>query len=88
MVLLYVGVVYLLHVHWNTEKEHWFTIHLRIIIYLFFLLALRDWGFISGAWIGYEGIICGFSAFYVAIAEVLNETYGKTILPLGKPIIK
>jgi uncharacterized protein len=55
---------------------------------LFFLLALRDWGYISGAWIGYEGIICGLSAFYVAIAEVLNETYGKTVLPLGKPIIK
>jgi succinate-acetate transporter protein len=55
---------------------------------LFFLLALRDWGYISGAWIGYEGIICGFSAFYVAIAEVLNETYGKTVLPLGKPLIK
>ena len=55
---------------------------------LFFLLALRDWGYISGAWIGYEGIICGFSAFYVAIAEVLNETYGKTVLPLGKPILK
>jgi succinate-acetate transporter protein len=55
---------------------------------LFFLLALRDWGYISGAWIGYEGIICGLSAFYVAIAEILNETYGRTILPLGKPIIK
>jgi len=55
---------------------------------LFFLLALRDWGYISGGWIGWEGIICGFSAFYVAIAEVLNETYGKTILPLGKPLIK
>jgi succinate-acetate transporter protein len=55
---------------------------------LFFLLALRDWGYISGAWIGYEGIICGFSAFYVAIAEILNETYGKTVLPLGKPILK
>jgi succinate-acetate transporter protein len=24
---------------------------------LFFLLALRDWEYISGAWIGYEGII-------------------------------
>ena len=55
---------------------------------LFYLLALRDWGFISGAWIGYEGIICGLSAIYLAMAEVLNETYGKTILPIGKPIIK
>ena len=55
---------------------------------LFFLLALRDWGIISGGWIGIEGIICGFSAIYLEMAEVINETYGKTILPIGKPIIK
>lgn len=58
---------------------------------LFYLLALRDWGFITGdaaKIIGYEGIICGLSAIYLAMAEVLNETYGKTILPIGKAIIK
>jgi succinate-acetate transporter protein len=55
---------------------------------LFYLLALKEWGYISGNWIGYEGIICGFSAFYVAMAEVLNETYGRTVLPLGRPLIK
>jgi succinate-acetate transporter protein len=32
---------------------------------------------------GYEGIICGFSAIYLAMAEVMNETYGRTILPIG-----
>lgn len=31
--------------------------------------------------IGVEGIICGASAVYLAIAEVLNETHGKTVLP-------
>lgn len=31
---------------------------------------------------GIEGIICGLSAVYLAIAEVLNETYGKTVLPI------
>ena len=58
---------------------------------LFYLLALRDWGYITGdaaKLIGYEGIICGLSAIYLAMAEVLNEIYGKTILPIGKPIIK
>jgi succinate-acetate transporter protein len=51
---------------------------------LFFLLtakeltASKDLGIITG----YEGIICGLSAFYLAIAEVLNETYGKTLLPV------
>jgi succinate-acetate transporter protein len=33
--------------------------------------------------IGVEGIICGLSAVYLAIAEILNETYGKTVLPIG-----
>ncbi len=31
---------------------------------------------------GYEGIICGASAIYTGLAEVLNEIYGRTVLPL------
>jgi succinate-acetate transporter protein len=32
---------------------------------------------------GYEGIICGFSAIYAGLAQVLNEMYGRTVWPLG-----
>ena len=32
--------------------------------------------------IGVEGIICGLSAVYLALAEVLNEAYGKNVLPI------
>ena len=32
--------------------------------------------------IGIEGILCGMSAVYLAIAEVLNEAHGKTVLPV------
>ncbi len=32
---------------------------------------------------GYEGVICGASAIYTGIAEVLNEVYGRSVLPLG-----
>lgn len=51
---------------------------------LFFLLTARD---LTGNTVlatiaGYEGIICGLSAVYTALAEVLNEAYGKTVLPL------
>ena len=57
---------------------------------LFFILAAGDLtGFppirILG---GYEGIFCGSSAVYLAIAEILNETYGKTILPIGPVKVK
>lgn len=53
---------------------------------LFFLLAIGD--FIgAGAgfkhFTGYEGIFCGFSAIYAGLAQVLNELYSKTVLPLG-----
>lgn len=52
---------------------------------LFWLLSLGDaTGNVTITRIaGYEGIFCGFSAIYAAIAQVLNEVYGKTVLPLG-----
>jgi succinate-acetate transporter protein len=51
---------------------------------LFFLLTARDLTGITAIGIiaGYEGIICGLSAVYTALAEVLNEVYGKTVLPV------
>ncbi len=52
---------------------------------LFFLLAIRDFtGSASiGALAGYEGIICGLSAIYTALAQVLNEVYKKVVAPIG-----
>lgn len=52
---------------------------------LFILLALGDaTGNASIKHLaGYEGIICGFSAIYAGIANVLNEVHGRTVLPLG-----
>ncbi|MDG6900439.1 MAG: acetate uptake transporter [Nitrososphaerota archaeon] len=54
---------------------------------LFFLLAAGFWtstsptsGLAIGT--GYEGILCGLLAMYTAIANVLNEVYGKSVLPL------
>ena len=52
---------------------------------LFFLLAIGDaTGNVSvKIFTGYEGIICGASAIYAGIGTLLNEMYGKTMLPLG-----
>jgi succinate-acetate transporter protein len=53
---------------------------------LFFLLAIGDFTNASAGFkqfTGYEGIFCGFSAIYAGLAQVLNETFGKTVLPLG-----
>jgi len=53
---------------------------------LFFLLAIGD---ATGSKViltiaGIEGIICGVSAIYAALAQVLNEVYGRTVLPLNR----
>jgi len=52
---------------------------------LFLLLAARDWSgsALVGKIAGFEGIVCGLSAIYLAMAEVINETQGKVILPIG-----
>jgi len=52
---------------------------------LFFLLAAGE--FLGNpTWLntitGIEGVICGSSAIYLGIAEVLNETYQRTVLPI------
>jgi succinate-acetate transporter protein len=52
---------------------------------LFFLLAI---GKATGSVLitriaGYEGIICGFSAIYAGLAQVLNELYDRDVWPIG-----
>jgi succinate-acetate transporter protein len=53
---------------------------------LFFLLAYGDFTAASTGFkhfTGYEGIFCGFSAIYAGLAQVINELYGRIVLPLG-----
>ncbi|HGF5105102.1 TPA: acetate uptake transporter [Vibrio parahaemolyticus] len=53
---------------------------------LFFLLAARDFtgSEVIGAIAGFEGISCGASAIYFAMAQVLNNEFGREVLPVGK----
>jgi hypothetical protein len=66
---------------------------------LFFLLAIKSAllaytsmtsADLSIQWftriIGIEGIITGASAIYLALAEVLNEAHGRTVVPIGQLI--
>ncbi len=55
---------------------------------LFFLLAYEHFNSAGAGtgfkhFTGYEGIVCGLSAIYTGLAQVLNEVYGKIVLPLG-----
>lgn len=53
---------------------------------LFWMLAARDAFDWTGTWAvltGYEGVLCGASAIYLAMAQVINESHGRTMLPVG-----
>lgn len=61
------------------------------LVILFFLLAI---GHLSetpneglAKFTGYEGILCGALAVYTGAAGLLNEVYGRVVLPTG-PVIK
>jgi len=55
---------------------------------LFGLLVLHKW-FDTATSVtfqriaGWEGIVCGSSAIYLGMAEVVNEQLGRTVLPIG-----
>lgn len=52
---------------------------------LFILLAMAHLAHLPALvpYAGWVGIICGTSACYLALGEVLNETFGRTVLPIG-----
>ena len=55
------------------------------LMILFWLLTIRDWAGseLVGKIAGWEGILVGLLAVYGSIAEILNEVYAKTVLPIG-----
>jgi succinate-acetate transporter protein len=61
------------------------TIFLSLTV-LFWLLAIAHMtgNKTLGTIAGWEGIFCGLSAVYAAMAQVLNEVYGKIVLPIGE----
>ncbi|HET7629255.1 MAG TPA: acetate uptake transporter [Bacillales bacterium] len=73
------------------------TFHLNRALFFVFLtlwityvlLAIGEWGASNVGQIGgWLGLLCGLTALYTSAAEVLNETAGRDILPLGKPFAK
>jgi len=59
------------------------TVFMSLAI-LFFLLTARELtgNALLATLTGYEGVICGLSAVYLGLAEVLNESNGRTVLPI------
>ncbi len=59
----------------------WVFITLTI---LFFLLAIGEFVPVVHTIAGYEGILCSLIAWYASAAILINETHGRTVLPLGE----
>jgi len=77
---IFTGMMFLGTLRTNRALQ---TVFLSLTV-LFFLLAIGD---ATGSTAiktlaGYEGIFCGFSAIYTALAEVINEANRKVIMPL------
>ena len=56
------------------------------LVVLFILLGVGD---ATGSKLitriaGYEGIACGLGAIYLGAAQILNEVYGRKVLPIGE----
>ncbi len=70
---------------WGKSKVMQF-VFLSLVV-LFALLTAHNWlhatcaGEILGKFAGAAGVICGSSAFYLSMAEVLEEIKGKKVLP-------
>lgn len=53
------------------------------LVVLFALLALHFYGVVPAAVAGAEGLVCGGIAVYTSAAVILNEKYGRWVLPIG-----
>lgn len=59
----------------------WVFITLTI---LFFLLAWGEFNSTVGTIAGYEGLLCALIAWYSSAGILINEMYGRTVVPLGE----
>jgi uncharacterized protein len=54
-----------------------------LLTILFFLLAIGEWNDTVHKIGGYEGIVVAVSAWYCSAAILINDKFGRDILPLG-----
>jgi succinate-acetate transporter protein len=61
-----------------------------VLVITFFLLAGADLFGVPALKMagGYMGLLTALLAFYLAAAEIINETHGHTVLPVGAPAPK
>lgn len=56
-----------------------------LLCILFFLLAVGEWNADIHKIAGYEGIVVAVSAWYCSAGILINNMYGRDVLPMGHP---
>lgn len=66
------------------KHNHAIQVVFGSLVVLFFLLALANFTGSASVHViaGYVGIFCGLSAIYNAMGQIINQEYGRTIMPL------
>ncbi len=79
---LFTGVLFICTLRLNRALQVVFA----SLTVLFFLLAIGDYTGSSTIKqiAGIEGVFCGLSAIYAALAQVINEVYGRVVAPIGE----
>ncbi len=65
------------------------TVVLTLTFALVFILSAADFTESAGIreFAGWEGVVTGASAVYMAFALLINESFGRTVLPVGRPLV-
>lgn len=77
---------YLWLASFTANRTAWLIFTVLVVALIFFDLA--EFGLVPiayGAWIG---VVDAGLAWYMSAALVLNDAYGRTILPLGAPLVR
>jgi len=66
------------------KMNRWMQTLFGMVLILFTLLALKDFTGIKmfGTLAGIEGVACGALALYMSMAQVINDQYGRQVLPV------
>ena len=75
--------VFMLIATFKLNKALQFIFSLLVVLFILLVWAKISESETIHKIAGFEGILCGLAALYTAMAQIINELYGKTVLPIG-----
>lgn len=75
--------VFMLIATFKLNKALQFIFSLLVVLFILLVWAKISESETIHKIAGFEGILCGLAALYTAMAQIINELFGKTVLPIG-----